>query len=68
MAKGSVATNVVLKNDEIVVLQAQLGDWDNLNHLLVCLETRTAVIIDPLMQNFGLRFALKMVGSWNRLG
>lgn len=52
MAKGSVATNVVLKNDEIVVLQAQLGEWDNLNHLLVCLETRTAVIIDPFDAKF----------------
>ena len=37
----------VISNDRIVVLQAQLGEWDNLNHLLVCLSTKQAAILDP---------------------
>lgn len=37
----------VVSNNRIVVLQAQLGEWDNLNHLLVCATTKQAVIIDP---------------------
>jgi len=39
--------NEVISNERIVVLQAQLGEWDNLNHLLVCLTTKQAAIIDP---------------------
>jgi len=38
---------VVLDTEEIIVLQAQLGEWDNLNHLLICKKTKDAVIIDP---------------------
>lgn len=38
---------VILDNDEIIVLQAQLGEWDNLNHLLICKKTKDAVIVDP---------------------
>jgi len=38
---------VILNNDEIIVLQAQLGEWDNLNHLLICNKTKDAVIVDP---------------------
>ncbi len=38
---------VILDNDEITVLQAQLGEWDNLNHLLICKKTKDAVIVDP---------------------
>ena len=26
----------ILETPKMIVLQAQLGDWDNLNHLLVC--------------------------------
>ena len=37
----------ILDNEQIVVLQAQLGEWDNLNHLIVCKKTSQAVIIDP---------------------
>lgn len=37
----------LVSNEKIIVLQAQLGQWDNLNHLLVCAETRQAAIIDP---------------------
>jgi len=37
----------LISNERIVVLQAQLGEWDNLNHLLVCVKTKQAAIIDP---------------------
>ena len=32
---------------EIVVMQAQLGEWDNLNHLIVCKSSGRAAIVDP---------------------
>ena len=38
---------VIFETQKIVVLQAQLGDWDNLNHLLVCKKTKKAAIVDP---------------------
>jgi glyoxylase-like metal-dependent hydrolase (beta-lactamase superfamily II) len=37
---------------ELTVLQAQLGDWDNLNHLLICNSTRDALLIDPFSGEF----------------
>jgi hydroxyacylglutathione hydrolase len=44
----------ILETSKMLVLQAQLGDWDNLNHLLVCKETRKAVIIDPFFSQYWL--------------
>ena len=32
---------------ELTVLQTQLGGWDNLNHLLICNSTKSALLIDP---------------------
>ena len=52
---------VVLDTKEIIVLQAQLGEWDNLNHLLICKKTKDAVIIG-LMVNIGMMYAIKMAG------
>lgn len=37
----------ILFGNGLTVLQAQLGDWDNLNHLLVCEESGVACIVDP---------------------
>ena len=37
----------ILSNDIIQVYQKQLGQWDNLNHLIVCRKTKKACIIDP---------------------
>lgn len=42
----------VISNERIVVLQAQLGEWDNLNHLLVCLKTKQAAVVDPFDGNY----------------
>ena len=37
----------LLAGSGLTVLQAQLGEWDNLNHLLVCEKTGQACIVDP---------------------
>lgn len=44
----------ILETAKIIVLQAQLGDWDNLNHLLVCKESKKAVIVDPFFSDYWL--------------
>ena len=44
--------NTIFETPKILVLQAQLGDWDNLNHLIVCKNTRNAVIVDPFFSEF----------------
>ena len=46
----------LVSNERIIVLQAQLGQWDNLNHLLVCVETRQAAIIDPFDGAFSVSY------------
>ena len=42
----------ILETEKMLVLQAQLGDWDNLTHLLVCKKTNKAVIIDPFFSDY----------------
>ena len=42
----------ILETEKMLVFQAQLGDWDNLNHLLVCKQTRKAVIVDPFFSEY----------------
>ena len=37
---------------ELTILQTELGSWDNLNHLLICNTTRTAILIDPFDGQF----------------
>ena len=39
-------------SSELTVLQAQLGGWDNLNHLLICNSTKNALLIDPFSGDF----------------
>ena len=39
--------DILLNNSQIAVLQAQLGTWDNLNHLIVCKSSKQACIVDP---------------------
>ena len=49
VCKGEPQMNpmTIIENERIIVLQAQLGEWDNLNHLIVCQQTNQAVIVDP---------------------
>ena len=42
----------ILENEKMLVLQAQLGEWDNLNHQLVCKVTKKAVIVDPFFADY----------------
>ena len=44
----------ILETPKMVVLQAQLGDWDNLNHLIVCKKSNKAAIIDPFFSKYWL--------------
>lgn len=39
--------NAIYDGGEILVMQAQLGEWDNLNHLIICKSTGKAAIVDP---------------------
>ena len=59
---------VVLTNDRVEVLQAQLGEWQNLNHMLVCKATQQAVVIDPFDAHFWFDVAdergLHLTGAW----
>ena len=38
---------LVYETGELSVYQQQLGEWDNLNHLLVCKASNNACIVDP---------------------
>ncbi len=42
-----VVNSNILSGNGMTVIQAQLGEWDNLNHLLVCEKTGDACIVDP---------------------
>jgi len=42
-----VVNSSILSANGMTVIQAQLGEWDNLNHLLVCEKTGDACIVDP---------------------
>ena len=53
----------ILETPKMIVLQAQLGDWDNLNHLLVCKKTSKAVIIDPFFSQYWLDVC--STNGWN---
>jgi glyoxylase-like metal-dependent hydrolase (beta-lactamase superfamily II) len=44
----------IFETPRIMVLQAQLGEWDNLNHLIICKQTQKAAIIDPFFAEYWL--------------
>ena len=46
----------ILESEKLLVFQAQLGDWDNLNHLLVCKKSLKAAIVDPFFADYWLDF------------
>ena len=48
----------IIEDEEIIVLQEQLGEWDNLNHLVICKKTNEAAIIDPFSGSFWLETIL----------
>ena len=46
----------ILGGEGLTVIQVQLGEWDNLNHLLVCEKTGEACIVDPFSGNYWLSY------------
>ncbi len=54
---------VLLSGEGMTVIQAQLGDWDNLNHLLVCENTGSACIVDPYSGTYWLKIC--ETNGWN---
>jgi len=64
---GPTAT-VVHSTPVCEVLQAQLGEWDNLNHMIVCTATKQAVVIDPIEADYWFEVAasrgVRLVGAW----
>ena len=67
--------NAIYDGDEMLVMQAQLGEWDNLNHLIICKSTGKAAIVDPFSgtywmdvcerHGFSLEFALLTHSHWD---
>ncbi|MDP6870197.1 MAG: MBL fold metallo-hydrolase [Candidatus Poseidoniaceae archaeon] len=55
--------SAVFETEKILVLQEQLGEWDNLNHLIVCKITSKAIIVDPFDGDFWIQICQK--NSWN---
>ena len=47
---------LVFENEKISVFQQQLGEWDNLNHLIVCRVTNNACIVDPFDGKYWYEF------------
>lgn len=52
---GTPPAQVILERGGLRVIQAQLGEWDNLNHLLVCEKTGEAAIVDPFNSGYWLQ-------------
>ncbi len=48
--------SLILETEKILLYQQQLGEWDNLNHLIICKTTNQACIIDPFDGKFWLDF------------
>ncbi|DAC14470.1 MAG TPA: hypothetical protein D7H86_02785, partial [Candidatus Poseidoniales archaeon] len=47
---------LILENKRVKVFQKQLGEWDNLNHLIVCKVSGKACIVDPFDGIFWANF------------
>ena len=56
---------IIFETSKMLVLQAQLGDWDNLNHLIVCKNTKNAVIVDPFFSEYWLNVCFR--NNWELL-
>jgi len=50
---------LILQNDKILVFQKQLGQYENLNHLVVCRSTNQSCVIDPFDGSYWLNFCVK---------
>ncbi|MEC7097301.1 MAG: MBL fold metallo-hydrolase [Candidatus Thermoplasmatota archaeon] len=59
---------LVFENDKLILYQHELGEWDNLNHLIICKVTKHACIIDPFDGRFWYDFCqnkgVKLTHIW----
>ena len=59
---------LIIENKRMKVFQKQLGEWDNLNHLLVCKSTGKGCIVDPFDGVFWAEFCrqenIELVQVW----
>ena len=60
--------SVVFENDKLILYQHELGEWDNLNHLIICKVTKHSCIIDPFDGRFWYDFCqnkgVKLTHIW----
>lgn len=51
--------SLVLETDKLLLFQQELGEWDNLNHLIICKSSSQACIIDPFDGQYWYDFCQK---------
>ena len=51
---------LILETEKMLLYQQQLGEWNNLNHLIICKSSNQACIIDPFDGKFWLDFCQLM--------
>ena len=60
--------SLVYENEKLTLYQHELGEWDNLNHLIVCKSTGQGCIIDPFDGQFWHDFCqskgIKLTHIW----
>ena len=59
MAEVLCEPELILQNDKIMIFQKQLGQWENLNYLIVCCNSRKSCVIDPFESVYWLNFCRK---------
>jgi hydroxyacylglutathione hydrolase len=65
---GLIMGSVIFENDEMSIVQQELGQYENLNHLIVCKKTCQAAIIDPFDGPYWLDYCstnnIQLVAIW----
>jgi len=60
--------NTIFENEAMFIVQQELGEYQNLNHLIVCKNTNQAAIIDPFDGTYWLNYCatndILLVAIW----
>ena len=60
--------NIIFENEAMCIVQQELGEYQNLNHLIVCKNTNKAAIIDPFDGTYWLDYCsdsdINLVAIW----
>jgi len=60
--------NIIFENQSMFIVQHELGQYQNLNHLIVCKSTNRAAIIDPFDGEYWLDYCsnidIQLVAIW----